>query len=97
MTSNWTWDKAGGCADMHFEGICEACDVARASHQSMGEVDDRYRQGRVGQDLFEAYMHVWATSAFRYGSSASGWVTPSEIPAVIRLSSMLRKAMEATQ
>jgi hypothetical protein len=50
----------------HFELKCEDCDVKRMSTMSLDRVDELYREGRVTQDDFEAYLFVWtALSPYR--------------------------------
>ena len=46
--------------DYHLEGCCEDCDVFRLSRCNLMQAQDRYRTGRIGQDMYEAYCHVWA-------------------------------------
>jgi hypothetical protein len=43
----------------HSEMKCEDCDVRRMSRLSQDRVDDRYRQGRLTQDDYEAYSYVF--------------------------------------
>ena len=74
----------------HFEGCCEDCDVATLARLNLGQVDDRYRVGRVTQDEFEAYMHVWAVLSPTRSQGA--WrETPSD-PAVRRIARKLLRA-----
>lgn len=44
--------------NFHFEGRCESCDAHRMSRLTLGQVEDRYYQGRVTQIQYEAY--TWA-------------------------------------
>lgn len=45
----------------HFLGLCDECDAHYLAQMNLERVERWYRQGVVGQDAFEAYMHVWAT------------------------------------
>lgn len=76
--------------DHHFELRCEDCDVARLARATLGQVDDRYRVGRVTQDQYEAYCHVWALLSPHGGQPA--WRRTPEIPAVQRI---VRKLLRA--
>lgn len=73
--------------NFHFEGRCEDCDVLYASRMNLGTVEDRYRDGRIGQDLFEAYHYVWALKS-PTGSHPEWSATPT-IPAVRRIARKL--------
>lgn len=75
----------------HFEGRCEDCDALYLSKMTANDVEHRYYTGRVSQDQFEAYMHVWATSATRYGTDARLWATVPTDPEVIRIATAIRK------
>ena len=44
----------------HFEGHCEDCDGKYLSRMSLGQVEDRFEQGRVTRNQFDAYRWVWA-------------------------------------
>jgi hypothetical protein len=74
----------------HFRGICNDCDARRAAGMTLGQVENLYRQGVFGQDLFEAYCHVWATGAFRYGAVSPSWLESPVIPEVVRLVAVMR-------
>jgi hypothetical protein len=76
---------------IHFELYCEDCDAWRLAWCTLGQVETMYRQGRVTQDAFEAYRHVWATGAYWYGSY-DGWDVEPTIPAVIRYVRKIRSA-----
>lgn len=44
----------------HFEMVCEDCDVKVLSRLNLGQVEDRFEQGRITHDQFDAYRWVWA-------------------------------------
>ncbi len=81
---------AEGSDTNHFLGLCEECDVHYISSRTAGEAEDWYRQGMISQDLFEAYMHGWATSAV-HGAWADPWREVPENPRVLKLVALLRK------
>ncbi|MFD5308330.1 hypothetical protein [Streptomyces ardesiacus] len=68
----------------HFEGKCTSCDAHTLSRLTLGQVEDRYYQGRVSQDQFEAYM--WA---FDYLSAYRNNPVRSDIPEVRRIARAL--------
>lgn len=39
----------------HFEGKCESCDAHTMSRLTLGQVEDRYYQGRISQLQYEGY------------------------------------------
>jgi len=56
------------------------------AHMTLEEADNWYRQGVVSQDQFEAYMHVWQTSCFRYSTTHVLWEevpTDSNVVAIV--------------
>jgi L-serine deaminase len=62
----------------HFERLCEDCDVKTLSRLNLGQVEDRHRTGRIWQDQFEAYMHLWAVLS-PIGSLAEWRATPGDL------------------
>ncbi|KEF04680.1 MULTISPECIES: hypothetical protein [Streptomyces] len=54
----------------------------------------QYRDGRVSQAQYEAYMHAWATSAVRYGPDQLYEREPSDIE-VKKIVAEIRLAFEA--
>jgi hypothetical protein len=44
----------------HLEGRCDYCDAITLSQATLGQVEDRYNEGRVWQYQFEAYRYVFA-------------------------------------
>lgn len=86
------------CASMHFLNRgCLGCDAYTLRRSSLDTVDAMYRDGRIGQDWFEAYMHVWATSVHRYSSNGAGWSESPTETAVIERATALREEMEAVR
>ncbi|MER5501321.1 hypothetical protein ABT096_29530 [Streptomyces sp. NPDC002561] len=73
----------------HFEGRCADCDALYLSKMSRDDVEYRYQTGRVSQDQFEAYMHVWATSAIRH--SAREWEVVPTDPEVLAIVAAIRR------
>lgn len=44
----------------HFEMRCEDCDTKYLSRMSLGQVEDRFEQGRVTRNELDAYRWTWA-------------------------------------
>jgi len=85
------WKEGDPDGTNHFESAqCTECDSHRYRRLTLDQADDFYRTGRMSQDWFEAYMHVWATSAHRYSGLHAGWTQPPESPAVIERTDLLR-------
>lgn len=74
---------------MHFLGLCNDCNARYAAGMSLEKVEQWYRSGHFSQDLYEAYTHVWATSAYRYSDYGS-WRRSPVIPEVVRLVAIMR-------
>lgn len=74
---------------------CDDCNLSELMSKSLGQVDDLYHQGYVSQPMFEAYMHMWATSATRHSSAGAGWTDEPTDPEVIELVLRFRKAIAA--
>lgn len=84
---------APGSDTNHFLGRCDECDVHYMAKMNVDEVESHYRSGAIGQDAYEAYMHVWATSASRYSSVAAGHENPpTEFPRAMEMVTLLRTA-----
>lgn len=84
----------------HFLGLCDECDARHLSYMTMEQMEDwseisgsRGKVGTIRQAMYEAYMHVWATSTFRYSSLGNGWENEPTDPDVVELVSMLREAL----
>lgn len=74
----------------HFMGTgCSDCCARTVMGMTLEQVERWYRSGHVGQDVWEAYTHVWATSAYRFGNYDS-WQRPPVIPEVVRLVAVMR-------
>jgi hypothetical protein len=72
---------------------CDDCNVREFSRKSLGQIEDLYQAGYIRQAMFEAYMHVWATSATHSSSVGDGWTTPATNPEVIALVDLFQKAL----
>jgi hypothetical protein len=64
-----------GADSNHFLGHCDECDAHYLLNMTLEQVENWYHQGVIGQAMYEAYCHIWATSAFRYGRYES-WERP---------------------
>ncbi|BBC30063.1 hypothetical protein SGFS_013570 [Streptomyces graminofaciens] len=80
----------GAPDNYHFEGHCEDCDIKTLSRLNLGQVEDRYHDGRTGQGQFEAYMHVWATLSPHKGRAE--WRETPKDPDVRRIARKLLAA-----
>lgn len=77
----------------HLEMRCEDCDAARLARLPLGKVEDLYHEGRITQDEYEAYMHVWAVLS--PSGSMPGWREAPKLEAVARIARKLRTRVEA--
>jgi len=78
----------------HFEGRCEDCAVADLIRLGLEKVQGRYQAGRLSQNLFEAYMHVWATLSPHGGQRY--WRETPQDPDVRRIARKLLRARGLT-
>ena len=85
-------EPGSGNYHMRLRG-CDDCNLRELLSKSLGGVEDLYHQGYVRQPIFEAYMHVWATSAPRYSSAGAGWMDEPTDPEVVELVLRFRKAV----
>ena len=88
-----------GADTNHFLGLCDECDVHYLARMNLEEVRDwgpfsgtLGKAGVIRQALYEAYCHVWATSAARFGTTY-GYEAPPTDPEVIELVAALREAV----
>lgn len=64
-------------------------DTVRAvSRMTYDTAERAYREGVLSQDMWEAYVHVWETSAFRFSVTVPS--PAPTIPEVVRLVTLLR-------
>lgn len=73
----------------HFMSSCRDCCARTLLNMTLEQVERWYHYGNVGQDVYEAYCYVWATSAYRY-SACGSWREPPVIPEVVRLAEIMR-------
>lgn len=85
-----TCPLVGTPGDFHFQLRCEDCDVQRLARATLDQIDEHYRAGRITQDQYEAYCHLWALLSPHGGQPA--WRSAPEIPAVQRI---VRKLLRA--
>lgn len=79
--------------DFHFEMVCEDCDVDRLARKPLGKVEELYHMGRITQDEWEAYSHVWAVLST--SGSRPEWRAELESPVAARIARKLRARVEA--
>lgn len=57
----------------HLELKCEDCEAhGLLSGVTLGQVEDRYRQGRITQRTFEAYSFIWTQLATHFCGGGMG-------------------------
>jgi hypothetical protein len=79
------------CAGVHLISTrCVRCNAARLAKMTPDAVGWWHRRGHYSQNEFEAYMHVWATSAVRH--SAGEWLTAPQGAAVVEMVAAIRLA-----
>lgn len=89
-----------GADTNHFLGLCDECDARYLAGMTLAQVEswgpngERGKAGAVRQAMFEAFMHVWATGAFRFSNLGAGWTEEPTDPEVIELVAEIRKAAE---
>lgn len=70
--------------------------AAQLARMTLDQCDSWYRQGVITQDQYEAYRHVWATSAAHSGySHAAGWTDSDFAPAVLAIAAEIRAAVSS--
>src|SRR6201985_780897 len=79
-------------ANYHFEGRCDYCDAITLSQSTLGQVEDRYNEGRVWQYQFEAYRYVFALLS-PHGALSYDRETPTD-PPVREFARLLRRARD---
>jgi hypothetical protein len=79
-----------GATTNHLIGNCDECDAHYVASRTFDEVDNWYRQGVIGQDVFEGYAWAWATSAFRYAPTS--WEHTPDDPRVRAIGETIRTA-----
>ena len=73
---------------------CKECHARYLDTLTLGQVEDGYHLGNVGQVALDAYRHLWATSAHRYSSIPWGWEDEPTDPKVIEMVALIRRAAE---
>lgn len=71
---------SGRSDKIHFLGLCPDCDAYCAAGMTLEQVENFYHLGILGQDIYEGYCWVWATSAVRFGSYGH-WKQPPVVQA----------------
>ncbi|MEV1157762.1 hypothetical protein AB0J27_20420 [Micromonospora chokoriensis] len=76
--------------DFHLDARrCEDCTAQRLSRLTLGEVEERYHTGRIGQDAFEGYALAWALLS---PTGDPDRVTIPDLPDVCRFARKVIKA-----
>lgn len=84
-----------GADTNHFMGRCAECDAHYMAGMNLDRVQGWYETGHFNQVKYEAYRHLWATSAYHYGSNGAGWHDAPTDPDVIAFCDLLKRAMRA--
>jgi esterase/lipase superfamily enzyme len=83
-----------GADTNHFIGLCRECDAHYMLGASRATIEDWYHLGMISQSQFEAFMHVWATGAYRYGSTED-WEKPPDLPDTLEHVALMRSIIAA--
>ena len=84
-----------GADTNHFLGCCDECDAHYLAKATLGQVDSWFRQGQITPDQLEAFRHVWASSAPRFGDYST-W-TAAPVAEVARQAELIRAALLAKE
>jgi hypothetical protein len=87
-----TIEPGGGNYHLRLAG-CDDCNVRELARMSLGQVEGLYHGDYVRQPVFEAYMHVWATSATHFSSLGNNWTETPTDPEVAALVELFHKAV----
>lgn len=82
-----------GADTNHFLGRCAECDAHNMAQMNLDRVQGWYETGHFDQVKYEAYRHLWATSAYRYSSNDVGWRDAPAHPDVAEFIDLLKTAM----
>lgn len=82
----------GGNRHLRLAG-CDDCNVREFARMPLDKIEELYHAGYVRQPIFEAYMHVWATSAPRFSSLGDNWTEAPTDPEVVALVELFRQAV----
>lgn len=82
-----------GADTNHFLGRCEECDAHYLANATLAQVEEWHRLGWISPDQFEAFRHVWTTSAARFGNYAAWMILPTG--EVARHATLIRAAAAA--
>jgi hypothetical protein len=83
-----------GADTNHFLGCCEECDAQYLAVATLGQVESWFRHGQITPDQFEAFRHVWASSAPRFGDYSAWIATP--VAEVARHAALIRAALRGS-
>lgn len=70
---------------------------AQLARMSFGDVEDMRRNGRVREEDWAAYAHVWRTMSGRMSSLAAAYEAAPTDPLVIEIAAGIRAAVEERQ
>lgn len=65
---------------------------------TLDDVEYQRNRGGISQAAYEAYMHVWSTTTFRWSSLATGWKRhPSDGDVLDVIDALKREGLECCQ
>ncbi|MYY03110.1 MULTISPECIES: hypothetical protein [unclassified Streptomyces] len=73
---------------------CVDCNAFRMAKMNVDTVESWYRSGHFSQDEYEAFMHAWATDAYRY--TAGGHAVIPTDPKVVMIVAAIRRHADIT-
>jgi hypothetical protein len=79
----------------HFLGRCGECDIHYMAGMTLDEAEYRFQTGDLSEDQREAFRHVWATGAPRFGSRYGDWTRVPDSPEVRRMVEAIREVLKA--
>jgi hypothetical protein len=77
----------------HKRGCFPCCRMAWLLRHTYDDAEHELHRGGISAVEFEAFGHVWATSADRFSSLANGWREPPTDPDVLGVVDAMRKAL----
>jgi hypothetical protein len=92
-TRNVPGHRDAGPAHHHFLGKgCIECDAYVLTLHPWERVEEWHHDGTIDRDTFDAYSHVWLTSAYRFGNYAASEPTNERTWEVVRAIEAAMKA-----
>ncbi len=90
----YAWQPKPLCTRHRMWDGCKECLARVLMAQTLGRVEDWHRSGQIPWAAWQAYAHVWATSAYRYSAIPAEWADEPADPEVIEMAALMRRAAE---